>query len=172
MNYYSFTSIWQLAEGSQAAFDEPVKAVRRLAKHQRARASDHTDIMLLTKFNRVLRNARAQAVYAIVHPDAADACFGAILHQLISCFRRRGNDDSIDTTRDGLHIVITRVAFNGVRVGVNGEYLITHVAQAAIDTVCCRSTRCARHTHYRNSLLCEKIVNFYFKRCRHDIFLL
>src|SRR5258706_7362674 len=168
MNYYSFTSIWQLAEGSQAAFDEPVKAVRRLAKHQRARASDHTDVMLLTKFNRVLRNARAQAVNAVVHPDAADARFGTILHKLIGCFRRRGNDDSIDTIRDRPQIVIARIAFNRIRVGVNGEYLITHVAQTAINTVCRSSTRRARYTRYCNSLLCEKIVNFYFKRCRHD----
>jgi hypothetical protein len=97
----SFSVRW-VGQSASESEDPPhahVSEVDVVAVHHRARTSDHADIVLTAILDCLRRDARSLP-QGLMHPDAADPCIAAVVHDTLRGFRSSDDHDPVDATRD------------------------------------------------------------------------
>lgn len=127
--------------------------VHRRAVHERATPDNPLDSASLALANR--RLADTPLAEGPVKPDPGNSALAALPDQLDRDRRVSGDDDPVDSPRNGGEVRVTPGAFDLGCLGIDRECLVAGVAQFAVNGVGGLS-RFSLHARYGDALPAEK----------------
>ena len=91
-----------------------------------------------------------------MHPDVADAEYGALAHRLVGELRPGGDHHGVHAAGDGLEVGVAGVALDFVGVGVDGEHVVVARSQPLVDDIAAVILRIAGDAGDRDPLVGQK----------------
>src|SRR5947207_516557 len=118
-----------------------VPAVCGRCEHQRASAVDHRDAVRASVLGCSIGDTSASE--RAVHPDQLDPEVCALPYRLLRDLRPRSDHNGSDAARYRLQIQIREVSLDGVRVGIDCEYVVPARAQPLVNDVASVTLGCS-----------------------------
>ena len=101
-----------------------------------------------------------------MHPDAGDAELMAVTNDGLGHGGRRPDHDRIDSTRDRPQVVVARVPFDDVGIGVDREDLVAALTEPPVDGIRPVPLGMSRDANDRDALLGQEILRRFIE-CGH-----
>src|SRR6516225_2610128 len=124
---------WDVAAHREHHTHRLVPEVGGLTEHARAAAVDYGNALLAAVARGRLGDAPGAG--ATVHPNVLDAELGTLAHRLLGDLGPGRDHDRIDTIGDRAQIVVAAVPLDLLGVRVDGEHIVSPLAQALVDDV-------------------------------------